>query len=89
MFSNTFPSGSYMWSLFQLDKPNTESFWRCVKDWATPESVGQSMAEPNKNIWSCELFSLVAKSYKLSQTCYVIFLAIQFIIKLKCVLAWY
>ena len=67
MFSNTFPSGSYMWSLFQLDKPNTESFWRCVKDWATPESVGQSMAEPNKNIWSCELFSLVG-SYKLSQT---------------------
>ena len=32
MFSNTFPSGSYMWSLFQLDKPNTESFWRRVKD---------------------------------------------------------
>ena len=88
MFSNTFLSGSCMWTLFQLDKPNTESFWRCVKDWATPESVGQSMAEPNKNIWSCELFSLVG-SYKLSQTCYVIFLAIQFIIKLKCVLAWY
>ena len=88
MFFNTFPSGSYMWSLFQLNKPNTESFWRCVKDWATPESVGQSMAEPNKSIWSCELFSLLG-SYKLSQTCYVIFFAIQFIIKLKCVLAWY